>query len=75
MLQPYSAFLRTVKSKRSLSKDFQPPLMCRLSGKSILILSTLTAQLQLLQRKTISLTICKSLQLQVGLKHLANFFH
>jgi len=50
-------------------------LMCRLSGKSILKLSTLTAQLQLLQRKIISLTICRSLHLQVGLKHLAIFFH
>jgi len=32
------------------------------------------AQWQLVQRKTISLTIFKSLHLQVGLKHLANSF-
>ena len=68
----------TVKSKRSQSSDFQPTLILlrfRLSGKSILILSTLTAQLQLEHRKIISLIISRSLQLQVGLKHLAIFFH
>jgi len=46
-------------------------LLCPLSFVS----STLTAQLQLEHRKIISLTIFKFLQLQVGLKHLANFFH
>jgi len=68
----------TVKSKRSQSSDFQPTLILlvyRLCGKSILLLSTLTAQWQFLHLKIISLTISRSLQLQVGLKHLAIFFH